>query len=100
MESLFLEDFTKYKYLSNLNLSPDAGLAAFISSKANLEENTYQTEINIIDNSNNNIRKLASSTSQNNLIWKDNENIIFSKDTLEDKERREKGEPFTSFYRL
>lgn len=100
MESLFLEDFTKYKYLSNLNLSPDAGLAAFISSKANLEENTYQTEINIIDNSNNNIRKLASSTSQNNLIWKDNENIIFSKDTLEDKERREKGEPFTSFYRF
>ena len=100
MESLFLEDFTKYKYLSNLNLSPDASLTAFISSKTSLEENTYQTEINIIDNGNNNIKKLASSTSQSNLIWKDNENIIFSKDTPEDKERRKKGEPFTGFYQF
>ena len=76
MERLFLEDFTKYKYLSRLVLSPDSNHTAFISSKANLEENNYQTEINIIDNINKNLKKLSSSTSQSNLIWKDNENII------------------------
>ncbi len=98
MERLFLEDFTKYKYLSRLVLSPDSNHTAFISSKANLEENNYQTEINIIDNINKSLKKLSSSTSQSNLIWKDNENIIFSKDSIEDKKRRENKEPFTCFY--
>ncbi|OLS01844.1 alpha/beta hydrolase family protein [Tissierella creatinophila] len=95
MEKLFLEDFTKYKYLSSLKFSPTASHTAFICNEVDLEDNSYKSQINLLDNNDNTIKKLKNSKHQSNLVWKDYETFIFCEDFQEDKKRREKGEPFT-----
>ena len=100
MERLFLEDFTKYKYLSGLKFSPNAANTVFICNEVDLEDNSYKSHVNILNNSDNTIKRLTSSKQQNNFAWKDDETFIFSQDSHEDKKRREKSEPFTRIYQM
>ena len=100
MERLFLEDFTRYNYLSALKFSPNTSHTAFLKSEADLEDNSYRSKIVILDNNDDSIREISYCKRQGNLLWKDNESIIFSADNQDDKERREKGEPFTCIYEM
>lgn len=100
MDRLNLKDFASYKYLSELKFSPNTFHTAFIVNEVDLEENSYAPSINILNNSDNTIKKIVSAEKINNLLWKDKETLIFSKDSKEDKERREKGEPFTKVYEI
>lgn len=100
MEKLFLEDFTRYNYLSGLKFSPNTSHTAFIKSEVDIEDNGYRSSINILDNNDDSIREISFCKRQSNLLWRDNETIIFSADSKDDKERREKGEPFTCVYQM
>lgn len=100
MERLNLKDFTNYKYLSRLKFSPNTLYTAFISSEIDLEDNSYKTAINILNNSDNTIKRVTDSQKQENLLWKDDNSLIFSKDLKDDKERRENSEPFTRIYEM
>ena len=100
MEKLLLEDFTKYKYLSALKFSPNSSHSAFINTGIDLDENEYTSTISILDNNDNSIDEISYSKRQSNLLWKDDETIIFSADEEDGKDRREKGEPFTRIYEM
>lgn len=100
MEELLLDDFTKYKYLSSLILSPNAGFSAFISNIIDEKENTYNSSIYILNNNDSTCKKILSLKKLNNLVWRDEKTIFFSADSEEDKERRNKKEPFTCFYEM
>lgn len=101
MQKLMLEDFTKYKFLSNLKYSPKGKKLAFVLHEMDVDENKYLSNIHIYDLEKNMFTKLTSSNTARNFIFKDEDILLFadSRDKKE-KERREKGEDFTTYYEI
>lgn len=101
MQKLMLEDFTKYKFLSNLKYSPKGKKLAFVLHQMDVDENKYLSNIHIYDLEKNMFTKLTSSNTARNFIFKDEDILLFadSRDKKE-KERREKGEDFTTYYEI
>lgn len=100
MERLLLDDFRKYKYLSALKFSPNCNFTAFLLSEIDAEADKYISSIHILDNNYKTTRKLVALENGKNLIWKDEQTIIFSNDSQDDYKRRENNEPFTSIYQM
>lgn len=100
MDNLKLDDFTKYKFLSNINFSPDGKNCGFVVHQIDIEENKYLSNIHIIDE-NNKTKLLTGLNEEKSFIWKDNTTILFS--SIREKkhlERKEKSEPLTVFYEI
>lgn len=101
MENLKLKDFLDYKFLSGLELSPNKNYGAFIVNSADYDENKYLSNIWIYNCITREYKKLTTMNKENNLIWLDNEVILFS--SLRDeklKKKTEDGEHWTVFYAI
>ena len=101
MNRLLLDDFTKYKFLSNVKFSPKGSYTGFVLSEIDLDENKYISYIYTLDQDNNEITQLTTFGDEKSFVWKDENTILFSSiRNKKDKERMEKGETFTSFYEI
>ncbi|MBC7087472.1 MAG: S9 family peptidase [Tissierellales bacterium] len=100
MKNLKLDDFTNFKFISSVNISPDAKNCAFVVTRIDIEENKYLSNIYIADE-NYKIKKLTSFNEERKFLWKDKKTIIFtSLREKKDKEKAENGYPITSFYEI
>jgi len=101
MQKLNLDDFTRYKFLSGLKYSPNGKKLAFMLHQMDVEENKYLSDIYIYDVEKESITRLTSSNTAKSFTFKDEDLILFadSRDK-KDKERREKGEDFTTYYEI
>jgi len=101
LEKLQLEDFTNYKFLSNIQFSPNGQYAGFIQYRIDLDENKYLSNIYVLDNENNHLLKLTSLDEERSFFWKDSDSILFPAFRSEkDKKRKKEGEEFTPFYEI
>jgi len=101
MESVKLDDFLKYKFISNFLFSPNGETGAFVVHESDLEENKYNSNIWTIDRKTKKIKKLTSLNEEKSFIWLDNNIIIFRANR--DKKIQKKvseGETWTSFYQI
>jgi len=100
LEKLQLDDFTKYKFLSGIQFSPNGKKCGFVLHHMDLEDNKYLSNIYVLDE-NGETSKLTSMDEERSFIWKDNNTIVFpSNRNKKDEKRKEKGEPFTNFYEI
>lgn len=102
MENLLLDDFTKYKFLSDVKHSPDGQYACFVTHQADLEENDYQSNLWLYDIARKCHFQLTTLNKERSFIW-----LSSSKDVLfpglrnpKDQEKQKKGEELTVFYRI
>lgn len=101
MDALALDDFTKYKFISNTKFSPNGENLAFVIHEMDVDENKYLSNIWVYNVSTGEINKLTSFNQESSFVWLDENNIIFSTVREEkDKKRLEKGEPFTIYYKI
>ncbi|RAO99542.1 peptidase S9 [Petrotoga sp. 9PW.55.5.1] len=101
MGKLALEDFTKYKFLSGTKFSPNGKNLAYVVHEMDVDENKYLSNIWLYDVDNKKSRKLTTFNKESSFVWMDDENILFSAIRDEkDKKRKEKGEPFTVYYKI
>lgn len=102
MQSLALDDFTKYKFLSNVKHSPNGQYACFITHQADLDENGYQSNLWLYDVNREHYFQLTSLNKERSFIWLSNsEDILFSGlRNPQDQEKQKKGEQLTVFYRI
>lgn len=101
MENLKLNDFTKYKFLSGLNYSPDGKYVGFVVHRMDANENKYLSNIWIYSVETKKYFKLTSLDGEKTFIWLDNENILFpAMRNPKDKEALEMGEEFTNYYKI
>lgn len=101
MDRLLLDDFTKYKFLSGIEFSPNGLYTGFICHEINLRENKYLSNIYVLNSKDTRPLKLTSLGKESSFIWKDNKTILFP--SIRDKkdiDRKEKGENFTCFYEI
>lgn len=101
MENLKLKDFLDYKYLSNLEFSPNGENAGFIVHTTNYDDNNYQSNIWLLNNKTKKYSKLTSLNEEKSFLWIDNSTIIFP--ASRDAKLREKvsqGEKWTAYYSI
>ncbi len=102
VEKLKLDDFIRYKFLSNIMYSLNGENACFTMNEADLDSNKYLSNIWIYYNEDNTYRQLTSFNEDKMFLWlEDNETILFSSlRDLKDKEKVKEGEVFTQFYKI
>ncbi|MFA6861622.1 MAG: S9 family peptidase [Bacilli bacterium] len=92
-----IADLYTYSFISAITLSPDTKTTAFIVSKANKEENNYHCDLYVLKD--NETLQLTTDGKASFFIYLDNDHLLFStKRDLEDKNRSEAQDEFTSFY--
>ncbi len=101
MESLLLDDFTKYKFLSGIKYSPDGNKIGFVLHRMDIEENKYLSNIYIYDTQTEKSIKLTSQDSEKSFLFKDANTILFpaTRDSKE-KSKKEKEEESTTYYEI
>ena len=101
MRYLKLDDFTKYKFLSGLKYSPNGEYAGFVVHRMDVEENKYLSNIWLYNSKTKEYKQLTSLDSEKSFIWIDDSNILFpASRNQKDKEKLEKGEEFTTYYKI
>jgi len=102
MKSLRLDDFTKYRFLSDVKYSPNGKYACFVVHNSELEENKYSSNLWLYDVEEGSYSQLTSLNNEKSYIWMDDsKHILFpSLRNPKDKEKKEKGEEFTVFYKI
>ncbi len=102
MENLQLDDFTRYKFLSGIEHSPDGRYACFITHQADLEKNDYNSYLWLYNVRTEQFFQLTGLGKERSFSWLENsEEILFS--TLrspEDQKSVKEGEALTVFYKI
>lgn len=102
MQRITIDDFINYKFLSGVKFSYDGMYACFIAHETDMKENLYVSNLWVYDLKNDKHFKLTSFGKETSFYWmNDSENIIFSElRSKDDKEKAEKGETFTKYYKI
>ena len=97
MKKIRLDQFTEYRFCSNLQAGPKPNTAAFVVTQAN-GDNGYDHHLWLLEDGQ--VRQLTS-FNESNFIWEDEETLLFaSLRDSKDKEALAAGEERTVFYRL
>ncbi len=78
LEKVKIDDFGKIQYPSDLKLSPNGKVAAFVLSQADVKENCYKSAIWLLENGK--VRRLTTGGSEAGPLWLDDEHILFPGD--------------------
>lgn len=101
MENLKLKDFLDYKYLSNLEFSPNGENAGFVVNTTNYDDNNYQSNIWLLNNKTKKYSKLTSLNEERSFLWIDDSTIIFpAARDAKLKEKVSQGEKWTAYYSI
>lgn len=101
MENIKLDDFTRFKFLSDLKYSPDGRHAGFVVHRMDLEDNKYLSNIWIYNVDGDGYFQLTSFDEKNGYEWLNNDTILFTGNrNPKDKKRLENGESITRLYEI
>ena len=99
MKSITIEDLLDYSYLSNLKYSDDGKSLVFVLTKANKENNNYDSYLYLYRD--NKIRQLTSFGKESSYIFKNNNELyIFTSRSEEEKKKAESFKQFTPVYTI
>ena len=98
-KTIQLKDFLNYKFLSNVQMSPDKSSCIFQVTTCDEEKNAYNSNIYLWQNDK--CMPLTQSNKDNGAFYLDEDTILF-KSTRDSaiQERMKNGEELTSFYKL
>ncbi len=99
MEIVDIESFLQFKYLSQLEYSPDGNKLCFLVRQADKDKNDYNSQIWLYDLAAEELLQLTTGQKDGLFCWLDNHNIIF----VSEREKDEKEEtyiPQTELYTI
>lgn len=100
-KKIIINDLLKYKFISNIEFSPNKTKLAFNIHKCDEKNNSYKSYIYIYKLENKEIFKLTSLGTEGRYLWLDDNNIIFSSERNVDNEKKKNdGEKYTTFYKI
>ena len=101
MKKIQVDDFSKFNFLSGIEVSPNGDYLGFISHKAKMDDNKYLSNIMVYDKLNKEILEMTSNDSESNFKWYDNNSLVFtSLRDPKDKEKKDEGNEITVLYKL
>ena len=100
MEQLLLEDFLRYRFLSGLKAAPGGEDLAFLCAMADREENSYPTDLWLLEKGET-PRRLTGDGKTGAFLWDGPHTLLFvSRRDPQAQKLQEAGEEATAFYRL
>lgn len=100
MDRLEMMDFTKFKFLSGLNASPDGSRVVFTVHTMDHENNKYLSNL-FLQSSDGTVKQLTDTNEEKASIWLNENALLFPSSRDKDvKDRKEAKHPLTCFYRL
>lgn len=102
LDNIRIDEFIKYKFLSDVRYSPDGAYACFVVHEPDVESNDYKSYLCLLDVKKGSTMKLTSCGRERSFLWMDDsENILFQSTRDEkDKDRLTNGEDFAVFYKI
>ncbi|QSX05017.1 S9 family peptidase [Sedimentibacter sp. zth1] len=101
MKNLKLKDFLNYKFISRLELSPNNDNAGFVVTLSDYDNNTYNSNIWLLNRKSKKYKKLTCLNKENSFLWLDNDTILFPSQRDEHlKAKTEAGEAWTVYYAI
>ncbi len=87
MKKLEIKDLYSYKFIADLNISPNKEKIIFNQTTVNEEYNEYQTRLYLLDTKADKYYPLTAKGYEKTAVWLDDENIIFTslKDNVDNK---------------
>ena len=99
MQSIEQKDLYDYRFLSGVEFAPGGKAAAFVVSRADEEENGYQSHIWLWREGQ--AAPLTGLGAERSFAWLDENRLLFAASrTKAEKKRAEEGEVFTSYYAI
>lgn len=98
METIRLDEFLNYHFLSNLQLSPNAHKAAFVVSKSNEDRDGYAAGIWTVDLQTKACRPLTAGKDERSFLWMDDETILFA--SKRNSKKEEVDSTYTDYYSI
>ena len=99
MQSIEQKDLYDYRFLSGVEFAPGGKAAAFVVSRADEEENGYQSHIWLWREGQ--ATALTGLGAERSFAWLDENRLLFAASrTKAEKKRAEEGEVFTSYYAI
>lgn len=98
MQPLQLADFTEYRFLSNVELSPNGSAATFCLRKSKPEKDGYFSDLWLYRLNSGEMRQLTGMGDASSYIWLDDVTLLFTANREHKKEKPL--EPETDFYKL
>ncbi len=100
MKKIGLETLLEYKFISNLRYDEDRNLLGFVVKNPNKEDNKYDAFIYTYDLYNDELKKMTSLGEESSFEFQEGAIIFSGAREKSDKELKEKGFKFTSYYKL
>lgn len=98
MKTLQLDQFTQYRFLSGLTLSPDGQHAVFAVKKSNAEKKGYDSDLWLLETATGKTRQLTGMADAGAFLWLDDATVLFSADRS--KKEKKPFEPATVYQKL
>ncbi|WP_350343483.1 S9 family peptidase [Proteinivorax tanatarense] len=102
MKNIQIDDFAKFKLLSDVQFSPNGKYACFVVHQGNVEDNSYKSNLWVYKVEDNSCFQLTTFDKEGSFIWlDDSEHVLFAGLRDEkDKKKQKEGEELTVFYRI
>ena len=99
MERIMIQDLMGIRFIHGVSLSPDSAYTAYVLTKQNDKENSYESWIHCMDNRTGESRQLTYTGKENAFVWEDSHTILFPAQRGE-ADKAEEFKQKTSYYRL
>lgn len=101
MKKIEINTFTRYQFLSEVQISPNGQHTAFVVSQMDLDNNQYQANIHLLDNQSRNSMRLTSLGDAKSFVWSKDNKVLFSAvRESKYKKKLETGEEITCYYEI
>lgn len=101
MQKLKIDDFLKYRFISDLSFSPDGKHLAFAVHEMDQDENKYNSKIWLYKTEYPQLLQLTFFGDERIFTWLDKETLLFASLRNEkDRKRKDNGEQLTVFYKI
>lgn len=99
MKNIDIKSLMDLSFLSSPLLSPDGKYTAYVVTKQNYKENSYESWLHLLDNASGESRQLTFSGKESSFIWEDAHTLLFAAERTE-ADKPDKFKEKTAFYRL
>ena len=99
MKNIDIKSLMDISFLSSPLLSPDGKRTAYVVSKQNYKENSYESWLHLLDNESGETRQLTFAGKESGFVWEDAHTLLFAAERAE-ADKPEKFQEKTVFYRL
>ncbi len=101
MKHITAETFLEYRFPSDVRISPDGSLCAFVLRKADLEKNSYPGDVWVLERATGQVRRLTAQGDALDFAFLPDGSIVFSAPRGREAEKaREQGRVLTQYFSI